>query len=114
MVDPGPLKSSRLAAHLDRLLNSLGADFGLENNTLRGQDARTPDPFSAPRGVMGGPCAHRVTSLIHWDLNPRNILGINKTTRAGIAGISSAPSGLILKNIWKRWPSWPGPLAGLI
>ncbi|MCP4690110.1 MAG: hypothetical protein GY859_18805, partial [Desulfobacterales bacterium] len=75
----GRLKSSRLAAHRDRLLNSLGAGFGLENNTLHGQGARTPDPFSALGGVLDGPRAHRVTSLIHGDLNPRNILVINKT-----------------------------------
>ncbi len=49
-------------------------ELGLHSNTLQGPAAQLPDPFPPLAGVLESTRADRVSSLVHGDLNPRNIL----------------------------------------
>lgn len=75
----GELVSLRMKTHRERLLNGLGIDFKLAEGMLTGTGARVPDPFAALPIIMESSRPHRITSVVHGDLNPRNILVINET-----------------------------------
>jgi Ternary complex associated domain 9 len=75
----GRLVSLRMLEHRERLLKGLGDEFEIIGSILSGPGARVQDPFIALPKVLEIPRTPRITSVIHGDLNPRNILVIEGT-----------------------------------
>lgn len=75
----GRLIALRMSTHKARLLDGLGKRFKLSEDALSGSEARVRDPFVMLPDILRRNRPFRVTSVIHGDLNPRNILVIDKT-----------------------------------
>lgn len=75
----GRLVSLRTALHRDRLLEGL-PDLNIEEGAIRGPGAEVPDPFAFLPELLEGRREHRITSLVHGDLNPRNILVVGDSS----------------------------------
>jgi hypothetical protein len=71
----GKIKSIRAGTHKNRLLSSLN-ELKVENGLIIGPGATAPDPFVRLPDVLKNLQSGRITSLVHGDLNPRNILVI--------------------------------------
>lgn len=70
----GPLSQWRTWTHRKKLTDALGEEFSLSRGKLSGVDTVVPDPFTRLADVIDYPRIGRVTSVVHGDLNPRNIL----------------------------------------
>lgn len=74
----GRLDALRARTHQERLLTGLD-DVTLSDGILAGPGARVPNPFAVLPDVLESRRPHRLMSVIHGDLNPRNILVVGVT-----------------------------------
>lgn len=75
----GRLVSLRGQKHRDALLRNI-AEWEIADGRLTGPGARVPNPFANLAAVMEESRSHRIVSLVHGDLNPRNILVVRDRT----------------------------------
>jgi hypothetical protein len=69
----GRLKSIREKTHKDHLLSKL-KELKAEDGLIKGPGATVPDPFVLLPELLRTRQSRIITSLVHGDLNPRNIL----------------------------------------
>lgn len=74
----GKIKSIRAIIHKKRLLGILEG-LKIENGLIHATDVTVPDIFAALQDMLETSRRGRITSLVHGDLNPRNILVIENT-----------------------------------
>ncbi|MEE8587543.1 MAG: hypothetical protein V3T83_22115, partial [Acidobacteriota bacterium] len=54
-------------------------ELKVKDGTIQGPGAQIPDPFSSLAEVLEASRKNRITSLVHGDLNPRNILVVDES-----------------------------------
>ncbi|HEU0301990.1 MAG TPA: hypothetical protein VFR37_21220 [Longimicrobium sp.] len=71
----GKVRSTRAAEHRSRLVSNLAtAGVRLANGVAEDEGVRVPDPFPLLPRVLNASAAGRFLSVVHGDLNPRNVL----------------------------------------